>query len=246
MLEKDQILTAAKKWFKDDVITSHVRNTESLTNIKKLVVNPFTAIYLANFLSGDTSPESIAKALLYPRVLGTSISTSFGERMQKFIGVVKDAYGSTTSGIDIEFEDKVDGLHKYCQLKAGPTNINKDGAENIISHFKAAMRLANTNNNNLTHYNFMVGVLYGKPHELNGFFKSIPKKELFQVCVGNDFWNRLTGDKDFYDDLIEAIASVSVDDTNYCSVLEDVIASLAKSEEIQLLSQSVSEIQQEN
>jgi len=41
-------------------------------------INPFTATYLANFLTGDASPESIAKALIYPRILGTSINTTFG------------------------------------------------------------------------------------------------------------------------------------------------------------------------
>ena len=34
--------------------------------------------------------------------------------------------------MDIEFEDALDGSHKYCQLKAGPNTINKDDVEKLV------------------------------------------------------------------------------------------------------------------
>ena len=71
-------------------------------------------------MTGQLTPKSIAKALAYPRVLGQSITTSFGMNMQKFISdVLVNAFGSTTQGIDIEFTDCVDGRKKYCQVKLG-------------------------------------------------------------------------------------------------------------------------------
>lgn len=81
-------------------------------------------MYLANFLTGNSSPKSIAKALIYPRILGTSITTSFGTNIQKFTNDVLDAFGSTTPGIDIEFIDRIDGHKKYCQMKSG-TQLTK-------------------------------------------------------------------------------------------------------------------------
>ena len=62
--------------------------------------------YLANFLTGNDNAESIAKALVLPRILGSSINTSFGMKVQKLIGQLFQGLGSTTSGIDIEFIDE--------------------------------------------------------------------------------------------------------------------------------------------
>ena len=127
--QRQHILNAAKQWFKETIAQNHIKNTKKLVNPKEFNINPFLAVYLANFLTGNSSPESIAKALLFPRVLGTSINTSFGTNMQSFIGAIQDAVGSTASGMDIEFTDQTDGRKKYCQLKAGPNTINKDDVE---------------------------------------------------------------------------------------------------------------------
>ena len=107
--QRQHILNAAKQWFKETIAQNHIKNTKKLVNPKEFNINPFLAVYLANFLTGNSSPESIAKALLFPRVLGTSINTSFGTNMQSFIGAIQDAVGSTASGMDIEFTDQTDG-----------------------------------------------------------------------------------------------------------------------------------------
>ena len=118
--EKEEILIRFKDWFQDSLIESHRKNTEKLTDINEFNINPFLLYYLANYLEGNSAPKSLAKALVYPRVLGTSITTSFGTQMQTFITKVLGAYGSTTQGIDIEFIDQIDKRKKYCQLKSGP------------------------------------------------------------------------------------------------------------------------------
>lgn len=73
--EKAEILEKSKIWFKTSIMEQHQVNTRKLTSIKEFNVNPFLASYLAHFLTGNAKPESIAKALIYPRVLGTSINT---------------------------------------------------------------------------------------------------------------------------------------------------------------------------
>lgn len=80
-------------------------------------MNPFLNKYLANYLTGNDDPKSVSKALIYPRVLGTSINTSFGSNLQKFINTTLEGYGSTTTGMDIEFIDKLDGRKNTVKLK---------------------------------------------------------------------------------------------------------------------------------
>ena len=235
MLDKKEILEDAKKWFTESFAKSHIANTEKLVNPKEFNINHFTAVYLANFLTGNSSPESIAKALLFPRVLGTSVTTIFGTGIQKFTNDVLGAYGSTTAGIDIEFIDQIDGHKKYCQLKSGPNTINKDDIETIVGHFNSAIRLSKTNNLRIPHDDLIVGVIYGKPSDLNNFYKKINHTHHHPVYIGQEFWHRLTGDPEFYDDLLQAIGSVAVE-ADFSKEFEDVIQKLASTEEIKSIS----------
>lgn len=233
--EKERILQSAKIWFRNSIATNHKRNSEKLANPKAFNINPFLVNYLANFLTGDNSPESIAKALIYPRVLGTSITTSFGTNMQRFASEVLTGFGSMISGIDIEFEDQIDGRHKYCQLKAGPNTINNDDVETISGHFRSAKNLAQTNNLTLGYGDLVVGVLYGTLEDLNGNYRRLTSAYDYPVLVGNDFWTRLTGDTNFYEDLIDAIASVALE-IDGTETMQNIVAQLASSDEIQNLS----------
>ena len=93
-INKAEILKKAKIWFSETIAKNHIKNTEKLTNPSEFIINPFLTVYLANFLTGNSKPESIAQALLLPRVLGTSITTSFGTNIQTFTSDVLDAFGS--------------------------------------------------------------------------------------------------------------------------------------------------------
>jgi cystathionine beta-lyase family protein involved in aluminum resistance len=164
------------------------------------------------FLTGKLTREAIAKALIYPRILGTSITTSFGTNIQGFISdVLADAFGSTTPGIDIEFTDCVDGRRKLCQVKLGPTTINNDDVETVHAHFADARGRARLNKSSVRRQDFVVGVVYGEKHQLSANYKALQNVHEYDVFVGEDFWHRLTGSKLFYRDLIEAIASVAED-----------------------------------
>jgi hypothetical protein len=161
-------------------------------------------------------------------MLGSSINTSFGMRIQQLISTLFEGLGSTTSGIDIEFIDAVDGRRKYCQLKAGPNTINHDDVTTITNHFNGVRNLARTNNLNVGINDMIVGVIYGEDSELSSHYRRI--SNTYPVVIGKDFWHRLTGKDDFYFELIDAIGDVAleVDGRHY---LEEAIATLA--EEIQ-------------
>lgn len=238
MLEnKDEILEGAKNWFRETIVENHAKNALKLVDASQFIINPFLAVYLANFLTGNSSNESIAKALVYARVLGTSINTSFGQNIQKFISEVLDGFGSTTSGIDIEFIDQIDQRKKYCQLKAGPNTINKDDVETIAGHFKAVKNLARTNSIQLSFDDMVVGLVYGEDSELSAHYKRISKDYDYPVYAAREFWYRLTGDNDFYEDLIGAIGSVAKE-TDHSHTLNEIISLLSKEEQIINLSKA--------
>lgn len=113
--KKQEIIQSGKDFFRTTIIPNHLKNLQRLS-LKSFDVNPFLINYLAAFLCGDTSPESMAKALVYPRILGTSLNTSFGQNVQIFISQLGQIAGKASGidGIDIEFEDAVDGRIKYC------------------------------------------------------------------------------------------------------------------------------------
>lgn len=238
MIEKKEILKNAKLWFKESIAKQHIKNTKKLSNINNFQINPFLITYLSNFLEGNHEPISIAKALILPKVLGTSINTSFGTQIQKFTSNVLSSFSSTTSGIDIEFIDQIDGEKKYCQLKSGPNTINKDDVETIAGHFKNIINLGKTNNLKLGFHNLIVGVIYGEKEELSSHYKRISKDYNYEVIVGEDFWHRLIGDKDFYSDLIKSIAEVAVE-ANFKNELNEIIIELSKSDYIQELSKEL-------
>ena len=222
--ELNEIIIKAQEFFKDVIVPSHLKNTRKLTKIKHFNLNPFLDKYKANFLEGNDDPRSIAKALIYPRVLGTSINTTFGNELQKFCVTVLEGFASTTSGIDIEFIDKVDGERKYCQIKAGPNTINKDDVATLKGHFKGIKNLARTNGLRITDSDLVVGVLYGEPKELSNHYKKVHRD--YPVLVGQEFWYRLTGELTFYNRITDAIGDVAKD-VDASEVIEEVIDILA-------------------
>lgn len=223
--ERLQIMDKFKIFFRDEIIKNHKKNTEKLKKLKEFKVNPFLWYYLANYLTGNSSALSLAKVLVYPRVLGTSITTSFGTSMQKFISTVLKGYGSTTSGIDIEFIDQVDGKKKYCQLKSGPDALNNYDVTTIINHFKSAKRLAKTNNLIVSSEDFIFCTVYGESSQMNSFISKLADD--YTVYMGKEFWHRLTGEEDFYNRLIDCISEV-VNEVDMKSFVEEVIEALSK------------------
>ena len=223
--EKKHILEKFKEFIRTNLIANHKKNTEKLTNIKEFNINPFLLHYLANYLEGNTNPESLAKVLVYPRVLGTSINTSFGSMIQRFTSEVLNAYGSTTPGIDIEFIDFVDKRKKYCQLKSGPNVINHGDINTIKEHFRKAINLARTNSLKIQPNDFIFCLIYGEENEKNVFVCELEKD--YTVYIGKDFWYHFTGDIEFYKELIKAAGEVA-QEVDMKSIVQKVISELSK------------------
>lgn len=225
-IQRTQILENAKDFFRNEIVHAHINSAcKRASKLSEYNINPFLFKYLANFLTGNDSSESIAKALVLPRVLGSSINTSFGMKIQRLISTLFQGLGSTTPGIDIEFFDGIDGRKKYCQLKAGPNTINHDDVTTVINHFNGIRNLARTNNLNIGIHDMIVGVIYGEESELSSHYKRISQS--YPVIIGKDFWHRLTGKEDFYFELIDAIGDVALE-VDGSHVVKDTISILAK------------------
>ncbi|WP_157208577.1 PmeII family type II restriction endonuclease [Mariniflexile maritimum] len=220
------LLNKAKEFFRNEIVEKHVIDAcNRASKLKNYNINPFLMKYLANFLKGNDDAKSIAEALVLPRILGSSINTSFGMQIQKLISQLFEGFGSTTPGIDIEFIDALDGRKKYCQLKSGPNTINFDDVETIFNHFKGIVNLARTNNLNISINDLVVGVVYGEASELSSHYKRINQN--YPVLIGKEFWFRLTGKEDFYLDLIDAIGEIALE-VDGTKVLHQTIEALAK------------------
>ncbi len=225
---KNQILEKARVYFKSKIIDGHIKKLkDECGELSTFKPNPFLVTYLANFLCGDSSAVSKARAIIYPFILGTSISTRFGTHFQNFISELKEieGIGSVTPGFDIEFVDALDGERKYCQLKASPQTINHDDVDTIIKHFDDALNLARTNKRRISNMDVIVGVLYGDSENLAPFYQKIQKK--YNVYVGENFWYHLTGDKDFYNKIINVVADVAKE-VDCSNLLEEKIKELSK------------------
>lgn len=210
--QKLSIIESGKQYFREIIIPNHLKGLQRL-KLKDFKINPFLVNYLAAFLCGNTEPRSLAKALVYPRILGTSISTSFGQNIQIFISSLAQIAGNASGidGIDIEFIDALDGRKKYCQCKAGPQTINKDDVATVLGHFTHLQNKARLDRLDVNITDMIVGVLYGEPDELSGNYKNIDKT--CPVYCGAEFWEHLTGDPQFYHRLAKAFGEVVEEDS---------------------------------
>ncbi len=201
-----ELLVEIVNYFEKNIFENHINaSLATHSKLKSYNINPIVVKYLSKVLEDRYSAEGVAKALFYPRVLGTSINTSFGTRIQSMFVELNMADGSLIPGMDIEFIDKVENRKKWCQLKSGPNTINSEDVKPLIRKFTNTIQLARTNSafRNINNSDFVVGVLYGESTELSMHYKEIDK--LHPVIVGRDFWHIITGFPDFYDGLVSSL-----------------------------------------
>lgn len=138
------------------------------------------------------------------------------------------------SGIDIEFDDALDGRHKYCQVKLGPNTINKDDVVTIHNHFKTARNLGRTNNVRVEQGDLVVAIVYGEPGQESGHYKKLRDEHDHPLYIGQEFWHRLTGDENFYVELLRAISEVAIE-ARGVTLLDETIQKLAATPAIKKL-----------
>jgi type II restriction endonuclease EcoO109I-like protein len=218
-----------KDYFKEEfaeVILEKLKNGHSLSSFK---INPFVLIALSSGVFGDPIASNMAKALIYPRVFGTSISTTFGDSMQKMCIQFLGASASSTPGMDIEFVDKVDGGRVILQLKSGPNNINSGDVQPILDDMSSAYRLLRQNRANDMPI-FAIGIVYGVIGEISSHYKKLRSSSVggqpnIPILIGQDFWHRLNGNPTFYSEMISIFIEV-FEEEDYSALLQEDIERL--------------------
>jgi len=206
-MTENYLLEIITGYFKENILENHKRNVlKEHSKLKSYKINPIIVKYLSKVLENDYTPIGIAKALYYPRVLGTSITTSFGTRIQRMFVELELAEGSLIPEMDIEFIDKIDNRKKWCQLKSGPNTINSGDVNPLLRKFSKVANLGRTNAMNLNNTDLILGVLYGNEEQLSQHYKKID--ETYPVIIGKDFWHRLTGFPNFYNKLVSSLDSM--------------------------------------
>lgn len=219
----------AKEYFHKEVATVLLKKIKDGHKLSGFNINPFLLVTLGKGLFGEATSLNMAKSILYPRVLGTSISTTLGDRMQKFC-VHVGASPSSTPGMDIEFEDRVSGGKVIMQLKAGPNTINSGDVAPILRDMLSAYRLLQQNRA-LTMPTFAMGIVYGTMEELSGHYRKIQVSGVgaqpnIPIYIGRDFWHRLTGNSEFYTSLISVFLEL-FDQEDYSKYLENDLLELS-------------------
>ena len=200
-MNENELLEIVTKYFEEKIFDNHkINSLKKHSKLKSYKINPILVKYLSKVLEDNFTPIGIAKALYFPRVLGTSINTSFGTRIQNMFVELKLAHGSLIPGMDIEFVDKIDNRKKWCQLKSGPNTINSEDVNPLLKKFSTVANLARTNQINLNNSDLILGVLYGTENQLSQHYKKIDEKH--PVIIGVEFWHRITGFPFFYNKLV--------------------------------------------
>lgn len=218
-----------KQYFKKEFADIILKKLTEGHDLSSFNVNPFLITALSKGVLGEATSFNMAKSLLYPRVFGTSISTTLGDKLQKFC-IIMGARASSTPGMDVEFKDKIKNQPLLLQLKAGPNTINSGDVRPILEDMNNAYRLLRQNrSDNIP--TFAIGVLYGIHNDISGHYKKIESSSVggqlnIPVFVGKDFWQRLTGDENFYSDLIGIFIEL-FEQEDYSELFEKDLKNLA-------------------
>jgi hypothetical protein len=132
--------------------------------------------------------------------------------------------------MDIELEDKIAKQPIVLQLKAGPNNINSGDVQPMVEKMNSAYRLLRQNGSaNIP--TFALGVLYGTYADISGHYKKIESSSVggqlkIPIFVGKDFWQLLTGDENFYSELIGIFVQL-FEQEDYSELFEKDLKNLA-------------------
>lgn len=94
----------------------------------------------------------------------------------------------------------------------------------MIDGFRKSRNIAMKNHNDVQPEDFVLCLLYGDKEHWNGNIKLLHK--IHPVYSGEDFWHRLTGDKDFMVKLLTAVEEV-VEELEPKKNLQETIDKLA-------------------
>lgn len=109
---------------------------------------------------------------------------------------------SKFAGMDFEFIDALDGRRKYCQCLMEPSRIGMKETAAILRNFANMMRGVCLCDLPFSPDDLVVGVMFGSADELSGSYTIVQSH--YHVYCGADFWEHITGERDFYSCMVNA------------------------------------------
>lgn len=177
----------------------HQKRIEKLKTLKLNSILKHKNPYLFKAKNVVTS-EQLVKGIL-DAYLSSQEEGIFGEFLEKLaIFVNGKVYGgkkSSAEGIDLEFTKE--NVRYIVSIKSGPKWGNSGQITNLENNFRKAKKILRTNSDQ-EYISAVNGCCYGKYGQGGAYDKG----HYIKIC-GQDFWYFISGDEDFYQDIIEPL-----------------------------------------
>lgn len=162
--------------------------------------NPYL-LKAKNISSSDELVRSIVEAFL-----SSQEETMFGNKLESFAIYVSSkldgGFKSDLPSIDLEFER--DDNYYVVGIKSGTNWANSDQAVKMKDNFKTAREYLTKIKGVEKNIMAVNGCIYGKEAKLFKENRNDPEKSFYRVA-GQDFWRFISGDNEFYKEIIKPI-----------------------------------------
>ncbi len=194
------ILKSVTQYVENNIGTFHIKRIERLDKLKLITVlkkkNPYL-FKAKHILTASEIVQSIVDAFI-----SSNEETIFGDWLEGLaIFINQKVYGGWKSGIpNIDLEFDRGNIRYIINIKSGPNWGNSSQISKMKSDFLTAKRTLRTSNSKL-----MVVSINGCCY---GIDNNPDKGDYFKYC-GQEFWEFISGNKNFYLDIIEPLGHKS-------------------------------------
>lgn len=151
--------------------------------------------YLYRAKSMQTSAEIVESVL--QAFVSSSEETIFGNCFFEPIAIAASGgMKSATKGVDIEIFDSASNMKYFIAVKSGTSIFNADSLKKQGENFAEAQRTLRTSGGRIG-FEAIVGYAYGTKTETGR-----GKAKIYEEIAGEEFWEVITGDKNFYTKII--------------------------------------------
>ncbi len=212
-------LNQVTQYVEENIGSFHQRRLEKLKALRLKQVLRRKNPYL--FKAKNLTPEGLIRQLL-EAYLYSQEETLFGDFLEDLARFVcthtLNGRKSAAVGVDLEFED--DGILYLVSVKSGPSWGNSSQVRKMRDDFKRA-KVAHRTNNPKSNVRAVNGCCYGRDNRPD-------KGDYFKYC-GQQFWELITGNSNFYLDIIEPLGhQARQKNEEFLQAYEKVLASFVE------------------
>ena len=202
---KKKILNDVKNYVENNIGVFHQKRIQKLEKLKLAKILKRKNPYL--FKAKNVLDSHDLVKMILDAHLSSQEETIFGdflEGLAVFINSkIYNGRKSAAEGIDLEYDQN--NIRYIISIKSGPNWGNSSQIKKLNDNFKKAKRTLRTSNSKL-HIIAVNGCCYGKT-------RNPDKGNYFKYC-GQEFWAFISGDENFYVDIIEPLGHKAKEKTD--------------------------------